>query len=276
MASFRPQISYPDELIQSLARKFGINELTNFTNAKVEALTDKAEISTLKAKVKDLLFDALNLVVGGASAPIPANAYIPDAERKLPYFADLSRRTIANEIKGERRAPAEVLAERFRTKIGEPVWLTEAELVEESVRIYHENGRQAKTVNDVISESISQRCQSQISNFLQVEYGSSRTARKRDYSNLELAITILRASLNGSTEIVYAENGISQTYQVPLWGRDDKGNGYGNTYKLITPSYIIKACSMYPVNHPTNLQKVKTWLEEANVTDVTIKVKGIK
>ena len=65
--------------------------------------------------------------------------------------------------------------------------------------MYHQNGLQTKTPQDVISESISLRCQSQISNFLQAEYGSVRTARKRDYSHLEPANGLLRASLNEVT-----------------------------------------------------------------------------
>jgi len=275
MASKRLTWSYPDELVQSLARKLGVVELTNFTGARLDELTGGEE-KAMRDKLKALIFDALKLVASGAPAPIPGNAFIPDAERKLAYFSDLSRRTVANEAKGERRAPAEVLAERFRSKVGEPVWLTEAELVEEAVRMYHENGRQTKTPQDVISESISLRCQSQISNFLQAEYGSVRTARKRDYSHLELAIALLRASLNEVKEIVFAEDGLSTTYKVPAWGRDEKGDGYGNTYRVITPSYLIKACAMAPINRTTNLNKVLAWIEEANITDVTLKVKGKK
>lgn len=278
MASQRFTWSYPDELIQSLARKLGVNELISFSAASLSELEGE-ELKAMKEAVRVLVFDALKLVSSGAPAPIPGNAFLPDADRKVEFFRDLCRRTAADETKGERRAPAEVLAERFKrygAKVGEPVMLTEAELLEETVRTYHENGRATKTVQDVMSEAISHRCQSQISNTLQAEYGSARTARRRDYSHLELAMALLRASLKGIGEIAFSENGTTTNYKVPVWGRDDDGNGYGNTYQTITPSYIIKACAMAPVNRTTNLKKVLDWIEEANVTDVTLKVKGKK
>jgi hypothetical protein len=273
--TLRAQFPYEERQIQALARKLGILELTNFTVDEFETLDSDAK-KKRKEAVKDLIYAALDLVAGSAEAPIPSNAIVLDDQFPIPYFQDLARRTEANEEKGERRAPAEVLAERFRTKPGQPVMLTEAQLVEEAVRVYHESGKESKTVKDVISEAIRSRCQSQISNYLQTEYGSPRTVRRRDYDHFELAYALLKASLEGKSELTYFKDGEKKEIKVPAWTVDDEGNGYRNNYRVITPSYIIKVCGMAPINRSTNLDKVKAWITEANIQDVVLKVKGNK
>lgn len=277
---FRPQWEFSDDLINSLARRLGIEELTGFRNHEMQQLSGE-EQKEIKKQVRELIFGTLHMVAENSDAPVPSNAIVLDDQNKLPFWEDLAKRTKvgSNEIK----PPAEVLAERFRSKVGDPIWMTEAELAEEALRVYHERGMKSKTLRDVVSEAISARCQSVVSKFLQSKYGSPSARRAVDYSHFELALALLQKSLdnhlNGDgqgTELTWIVDGDQSVYTVPAWKCDNEGNGYRNQYPAITPSYIIKACHSAPINKMVNLTKVNEWIRDNNIQGITLKIKGNK
>ena len=276
--NFRPNWEYSDEIIVSLARRLGIEELTSFRYEEVAAM-DAAEQKKVKAQVRELVFNTLKMVAENAEAPMPTNAFVLDTENKLPFWEDLAKRTKPG--KNEIKAPAEALAERFRRKVGEPIRLTEAELAEEALRVYHERGIKSKTMKQVISEAIAARCQSVVSKFLQSKYGAPNVRKSVDYSHFELALALLKKSLdnfqNGDglgTELTWIVDGDQSVYEVPAWKVDKEGNGYRNQYPAITPSYIIKACNASPINKMVNLTKVNEWIRDNNIQGITLKIKG--
>ena len=275
---FRPQYEFSDELIVSLATRLGVEELITFNNERV-SLLPKEEQKKIKDGVKELIFNTLLMVAESAAPPMPTNAILLDDESKIEYWKDLSKRTDVgpNEIK----APAEVLAERFRTKVGQPIRLTESELATEALRVYHERGQKSKTMRDVIRESIAARCQSVVSKYLQSKYGSPTARKVVDYAHFELALALLQKSLdnfqNGDgqgCELTWIVDGEKSVYDVPAWKLDNDGNGYRNQYAAVTPSYIIKACNAAPINKMVNLTKVTDWIKDNSIQGITSKIKG--
>ena len=278
--SIRPSWEFSDELIVSLSRRLGIEELTSWRFEEVQKLPPE-EQKAIKAKLREMVFGALTMIAENTSAPIPTNAVVLDTENKFPFWSDLAKRTEAG--KNEVRPPAEVLAERFRTKVGEVVWMTEAELAEEALRVYHERGIKSKNMKEVVSEAIAARCQSVVSKFLQSKYGSPSSRKSVDYSHFELALALLKNSLdnfeNGDgqgSQLNWIVDGEQSVYDVPAWKVDDEGNGYRNQYPAITPSYIIKACMASPINKMVNLTKVNEWIRDNNIQGITSKIKGNK
>ena len=277
---FRPAYEFSDELIASLARRLGEDDLVNFKYAELDSLSSK-EQSEIKTRIRNLIFGTLKMVAENASPPVPSNAVLLDDQNPIAFWEDLAKRTTAG--KNEIKAPAEVLAERFRTKVGDPVRMTEAELAEEALRVYHERGMKSKTMRDVIREAISARCQSVVSKFLQSKYGSPSARKVVDYSHFTLALAMLQTSLenfvNGDgqgSKLGWYIDGEPITYDVPAWKVDSEGNGYRNQYPAVTPSYIIKACNAAPINKMVNLTKVNDWIRDNSIQGITSKIKGNK
>jgi hypothetical protein len=138
-------------------------------------------------------------------------------------------------------------------------------------------GRSTTTVGDIVHNALAGYCQRVVSDILRKDYGRERDKRRQfDFSYLNKAHAVLAASLQGHKSLRWVDpiTGEGDEVKVPAWYEDDDGYGYHFTYKVITVSYIAKATSLPPINRPTNMIRVREWIEYQQVVGIVDKVKG--